>query len=121
MKNTKLINVDFLDTDRLGNLKKLDLSNNEIKVLRKGAFSKLRNYLKRLNLSDNLIKELVPGDFEGLEFLEQLNIRSNRFDVESIDKTVFDGLKCLKDLLIIDDEMELVNVDCLKREGLFVY
>ena len=83
LNNTYLTNVDFLDTDRLGNLEILDLSCNQIKVLRKEAFSKLTK-LKRLNLLNNLIEELAPGVFEGLECLKHLNISFNRLSVESI-------------------------------------
>ena len=60
VNHSNLRNVDFLDTDRLGNLEKLDLSGNQIEVLRKGAFSKLKK-LKRLNLDENQIRELIQG------------------------------------------------------------
>ena len=48
-----------------------------------------------LNLISNQIKEIVPGSFEGLEFLKYLDLTSNNINIESIDKTVFDKLKCL--------------------------
>ena len=91
LKNTNLTNVDFIDTDRLGNLEILDLSYNHITVLRKGIFYKLKK-LKELCLRSNQIKELVPGVFEGLECLKFLDIIFNNFNIESIDKKVFDGL-----------------------------
>ena len=56
--------------------------------------------MKSLNLSFNQIQELIPGTFEGLEFLEDLYIVSNRIDVESIDKKVFEGINSLKNLNI---------------------
>ena len=120
INNSNVRNVDFLDTDRLGNLEKLDLSGNQIEVLRKGAFDKLKK-LKRLDLYKNQIRELIPGSFDGLECLEKLNLTSNNINIGSIDKTVFDGLKCLKDLYIRDFKAENVNVDHLKRDGLNVY
>ena len=73
LNNTELKNVDFLDTDRLENLKMLYLSHNQISVLRNGTFSKLKK-LTRLDLSNNQIEELVKGVFEGLECLEYLFI-----------------------------------------------
>ena len=56
-----------------------------------------------------------------LQNLEQLDISLSPFNVEWIDKTVFDGMKRLKYLCIIDDEMEFGNFDHLKRDGLIVY
>ena len=117
LKKTSLLNVDFLDTARLRNLEKLDLSHNQITFLRKGAFDKLAK-LKRLNLSYNQISELVVGVFEGLECLEDLNISSNQFYNEVIDKRVFDGLICLKNLYIMDRRKIFLDFDCLKRDGL---
>ena len=117
---TNLINVDFLDSDRLENLEILDLSNNQITTLKKGAFNRL-NKLKMLFLSDNQIEELILGVFEGLECLEELSIISNNINVESINKTVFDGLNCLKSLFVRNFKMENVNVDYLKRDGLNIY
>ena len=119
---TSLRNVDFLDsTDGLGNLEKLNLSQNKITVLRKGAFAKLKK-LKGLILSKNQIKELIPGVFEGLECLKYLVLTSNDINIGSIDKRVFDGLKCLEYLNLRDYENSHVNVDYLndylKRDGL---
>ena len=119
MNKSYLKNVDFLDTDGLRNLEKLNLSKNQITVLRNGAFSKLKK-LKVLDLSSNQIKELIPGVFEGLECLEHLNIRNNNINVESIDKKVFDVLKLLKDLYISNFKT-VGNVEYLKRDGLNVY
>ena len=117
LKNNHLSNLDFLDTDGLENLEILFLSCNQITVLKKGTFSKFKK-LKRLSLSNNLIEELVPGIFKGLDCLELLDIRSNRFNVESIDKKVFEALKCLKKLFIRSYEKRFDNIDYLKRDGL---
>ena len=114
--NINLKNVDFLDADELSNLEFLYLNSNQITVLRKGAFSKVKK-LKRLNLSNNQIERLVSGVFEGLNCLELLAINSNRFNAKSIDKRVFDGLNCLKTLFIRDDKTRFVNFDHLKRNG----
>ena len=93
----KHTNVDFLETDRLGNLKLLDLFHNQIKGLRKGDFSKLEK-LKKLDLSSNQIKEIVPGLFEGLERFEHLNKSSNLLDYKPIEKTIF----CMSSLIEIN-------------------
>ena len=119
LNNTKLTIVDFLDTDRLGNLENLYLSNNQIKVLRKGAFSKLKK-LKMLDLNSNQIPELIPGVFEGLERLKKLCLLYNNINVGSIDRTVFDVLKGLKDLHISGYQNRHINIDYLMRDGLFV-
>lgn len=113
-------NVDFLNTDRLGNLEILELSLNLIKLSKIRAFVQLRK-LKSLNLHYNRIIELVPGVFEGLECLGLLNIRTNHFNVESIDKRVFDGLKSLKNLYITNFKTRFANVDYLKTDNLIVH
>ena len=120
LNNTKLTSVDFLDTDRLGNLEILYLSNNHITGLRKGAFIKLKK-LKTLDLNSNQIPELIPGVFEGLERLKNLFLLYNNINVESIDKTVFDGLKCLKYLNIRGYQMRDLNIDHLMRKGLHIH
>ena len=123
--NTNLTNVDFIHTDRLRNLKILNLSFNRISGLKKAVFSKLKS-LKSLELEHNEIRDLVPGDFDGLECLEQLNVKSNRFRIRSIDKAVFDGLKCLKSLGIEDYAVtnsvtNYHDLNHLRREGLLFY
>ena len=123
--NTNLTNVDFIHTDRLGNLEILNLSFNRISGLKKAVFSKLKS-LKSLELEHNEIRDLVPGDFDGLECLEQLNVKSNRFRIRSVDKAVFDGLKCLKCLGIVDYTVtnsvtNYHDLNHLKREGLLFY
>ena len=92
---TNLKDIEFIDTDGLRKLEKLILRNNQISVLRKGVFSKLKN-LKSLDLFDNKIQELVLGTFDGLECLEDLEISFNPFRIGSIDGAVFDELTCLK-------------------------
>lgn len=99
LNNTYLTDIDFIDTYRLGNLEILSLSYNNIVLLRKGVFSKLKK-LKSLNLGYNRIRDLVLGTFEGLECLENLDIRSNQICVGLIDKTVFEGLICLNNLYV---------------------
>lgn len=120
LNTAQLTNVDFLNTDRLGNLEILELAHNLIKVLKLGTFSQLRK-LKSLNLDYNRIIELVAGVFEGLECLELLNIRTNDFDVESIDKRVFGGLNSLKNLYITNFKTRFANVDYLKTDSLIVH
>ena len=123
--NTNLTNVDFIHTDRLGNLEILNLSFNRISGLKKAVFSKLKS-LKSLELEHNEIRDLVPGDFDGLECLEQLNVKSNCFRIRSIDKAVFDGLKCLKclgieDYTVTNSVTNYHDLSHLKREGLLFY
>lgn len=99
LNNTYLEEIDFIDTYKLGSLEILSLSYNNIVCLKKGVFSKLKK-LKSLNLDFNRIRDLVLGTFDGLQCLENLDIRSNRICVGSIDKTVFEGLNCLKHLYV---------------------
>ena len=116
LDNTKLKNVEFLDTDRLENLKMLNLSHNQITVLRNGTFSKLKK-LTRLDLSNNQIEELIPGVFEGLNRLEHLDISGKLIDVKNIQQSVFYGMNCLE---INFGVYEKSSFDHLKRKGLII-
>ena len=72
------------------------MTGNKIRILRKGAFSKLKR-LKSFQFDRNYeILELVPGTFEGLEYLETLDISCNQYYKQSISQTVFYGLTSLK-------------------------
>lgn len=116
---TNLKDINFIDTDRLENLEILCMTGNEIRILREGAFSKLKK-LKSLKLDENNeILELVPGTFEGLEYLETLDISRNEFYKQSISETVFDGLISLKSLFFYDNKK--CDISFLKRNGLVVY
>lgn len=69
---------------------------------------------------NNYIQVLIRGVFGGLELsLEDLNISGNTIYVDSIDKKVFDGLTCLKNLYITG--YGTANIDYLKRDCLNVY
>lgn len=112
---TNLKDIDFIDTDALANLKNLILRSNEISMLRKGVFSKLKS-LKSLDLSGNKIEKLVLGTFDGLECLEALNISDNYIeDIRSIDKAMFDGLKSLENLYIKDYDISNDDIKHLER------
>lgn len=95
LNRTNITDVDFLDSDHFEKLEILDLSENKIRGLRKGVFSKLIK-LKSLDLYCNRIEQLVPGVFECLECLEKLQLRFNSIHVKPIDKTVFDWINSLK-------------------------
>lgn len=115
LTNTNLKDIDFIDTDALANLKNLILRSNEISMLRKGVFSKLKS-LKSLDLSGNKIEKLVLGTFDGLECLEELNISDNYIeDIRSIDKAMFDGLKSLENLYIKDYDISNDDIKHLER------
>ena len=73
LHSTNLKNIDFIYTDLLSNLEILILSYNQISVLKKGIFSKLKN-LKHLALCGNRIKVLLPNTFDDLDCLEVLAI-----------------------------------------------
>ena len=120
LNSTNLTNVDFIYTDSLAKLKNLILCSNEISMLRKGVFSKLKS-LKNLDLSDNKIKTLLPGTFDGLDCLEELNISDNYIeDIRSIDKVIFDGLERLENLYIKDYDISNDDFKHLEREGLLI-
>lgn len=103
----------------LGNLEILCMTGNEIRILRKGAFSKLKKLISLKLNRNNEILELVPGTFEGLEYLETLDISRNQFYKQSISETVFDGLISLKSLFFYGNKK--CDISYLKRNGLVVY
>lgn len=96
LSRTQLNNLDFTQSGYLNNLEELDLSLNQISSINKGAFSKLKK-LKHLNLSGNMISELITGIFDGLDNLQVLHMKNVGW-IENIEKDVFIGLSCLKEL-----------------------
>lgn len=125
LENTRITNVDFLNSDSLQNLEHLYLIWNNITGLKKGSFSKLKN-LEYLLLQNNKINKLVPGTFDGLDCLIHLDISQNPLDLTSVDKAVFANLVCLRNLslpygpLSRDDMETYIIMARFMRPGLAV-
>lgn len=82
----------------LRNLYRLDLSNNQIHSVKRGAFAGLRRVTQLLLESNPELVILEPEAFLGLSSLQMLNISSSR--ITSMRKNTFDGLTSLRYLLL---------------------
>lgn len=120
LKNNKLEEIDCSDfMNYVSQVKKLDLSYNQVQKLDQGCFDSFsnlefldighnkilllsddifnKNYkLKGLDLSDNNIKELSPFSFSTLVDLKFLNLSDNK--ITFLPTTIFSSLKNLKEL-----------------------
>jgi len=83
---------------QLRNLYKLDLSNNQIHSVKRGAFAGLRRVTQLLLESNPELVILEPEAFLGLSSLQMLNISSSR--IMALRKNTFDGLTSLRHLLL---------------------
>lgn len=83
---------------QLRNLYKLDLSNNQIHSVKRGAFAGLRRVTQLLLESNPELVVLEPEAFLGLSSLQILNISSSRIHI--LKKNTFDGLTSLRHLLL---------------------
>lgn len=83
---------------QLRNLYKLDLSNNQIHSVKRGAFAGLRRVTQLLLESNPELVILEPEAFLGLSSLQMLNISSSR--ILALRKNTFDGLTSLRHLLL---------------------
>ncbi|XP_060572173.1 adhesion G protein-coupled receptor A3-like [Ruditapes philippinarum] len=83
----------------------LDLSKNEITVLRKESFSQLSD-LQRLDLSHNRITLIEPGSFEGLSQLRRLDLSNN--NLGSINGSIFSGLPNLQKLMLSYNKLNTI-------------
>ncbi|XP_030072402.1 leucine-rich repeat-containing protein 17 [Microcaecilia unicolor] len=79
---------------------KLDLSNNNIKVLRSKAFDEVPN-LEILNLRNNGIEYIDPAAFSGLMNLKELNLSNN--SLHNFEYGVLEDLYFLKNLWLRDN------------------
>lgn len=84
--------------NQLRNLYKLDLSNNQIHSVKRGAFAGLRRVTQLLLESNPELVILEPEAFLGLSSLQMLNISSSR--IMALRKNTFDGLTSLRHLLL---------------------
>lgn len=83
---------------QLRNLYKLDLSNNQIHSVKRGAFAGLRRVTQLLLESNPELDILEPEAFLGLSSLQMLNISSSR--IMALRKYTFDGLTSLRHLFL---------------------
>lgn len=100
-------NIELIEPgsfDRLVRLEELDLSGNQLETIMPKLFSKLKS-LKSLNLSKNQLNSLKKEYVTGLVNLEMLDISKNPrfYDIESDFFTGLPKLKVLKALLNVDD------------------
>ncbi|XP_008207525.2 adhesion G protein-coupled receptor A3 isoform X1 [Nasonia vitripennis] len=90
------ISIIRVDTFKnLSNLKRLNLSANKITLLDEGVFNGLAN-LERLDLSKNLISSIDSHAFKRLSMLKRLNLSNNA--ISTLETTVFHGLLALERL-----------------------
>uniref|UniRef100_A0A6V7IMB8 LRRCT domain-containing protein n=1 Tax=Bracon brevicornis TaxID=1563983 RepID=A0A6V7IMB8_9HYME len=91
-------------TELLASLPKLhtlDLTRNNITILRANAFANVSNTLADLDLSRNKMTTIEEGAINGLDSLEILKLSRNRFGTVP---TTIRGMKNLKRLDIVSDE-----------------
>jgi Leucine-rich repeat (LRR) protein len=89
----------------LNQLKRLNLSNNNIRVLEYNLFNNLVN-LELLTLKDCKIEEIEPNTFAGLKELKKLDLREN--PVNPVGQTEIDAFKekysLNEGLILVKDE-----------------
>lgn len=83
---------------QLRNLYKLDLSNNQIHSVKRGAFAGLRRVTQLLLESNPELVNIESDAFLGLSSLQMLNISSSR--ILALRKNTFNGLTSLRHLLL---------------------
>ncbi|XP_029473009.1 leucine-rich repeat-containing protein 17 [Rhinatrema bivittatum] len=79
---------------------KLDLSNNNIKILRSKEFDEAQN-LEILNLSNNGMEQIDPAAFSGLMNLQELDLSNN--NLQNFEYGVLEDLYFLKKLWLRDN------------------
>ena len=81
----------------MANTQLIDLRNNGIIAIKKGAFHAMVN-LKGLDLSQNRLEILSDGIFEGLVSLETLIVNSNKLEI--LESDVFQDIRHISSLLM---------------------
>ncbi|GAB6023722.1 hypothetical protein CHUAL_008481 [Chamberlinius hualienensis] len=95
-----------IPTDIQGRLITMKLSKNDIKVIKRGDFTRY-NQLRFLRMSNNNIEKIESEAFAELEHLELLNARHNR--LTALVNGTFDGLSSLIELNL--DGNRLKDID----------
>ncbi|XP_033113432.1 adhesion G protein-coupled receptor A3-like [Anneissia japonica] len=97
------------DFDRLGQIRKLDLSNNRISIIEPDAFLPLGK-LKKLDLSNNNLRTIINSSlFNGLDSLEKLNLSFNL--ISRFPENCFNSVNLPK-LKSLDFQSPYVLCDC---------
>ena len=78
-------------------LERIDLSNNELKLIDETTFTGELHELKYLYLQNNLLESIEANSFVQLIRLEQIDLSNNL--VQTVDNRTFNGLKNLKYLV----------------------
>ena len=95
------------------NITVLDLTHNNITVLKTDSFSNL-THLRELRLSHNNLRDIQNGSFNGLVNMEILSLSSNC--LTQLKPETFSGLTSIKRLLL--DDNRLPSIDPALFEGL---
>ncbi|CAF0798983.1 unnamed protein product, partial [Brachionus calyciflorus] len=96
----------------LKNLKKLNLSKNEIKRISQ-CFNGLEN-LEVLDISMNLIEKLEVNSFKEMKNLKMLNLSFNK--LESLDFVFIKSLTKLNDLIVCNNCLKEIFIDVVLNE-----
>ncbi|XP_076439680.1 adhesion G protein-coupled receptor A2-like [Babylonia areolata] len=83
----------------------LDLTQNQLTVLKDGSFIQL-SMLRKLNLSSNQISIIEPGAFEGLQNLRHLDLSFNK--IGTINSSMFTGLPKLEKLWLNNNHINTI-------------
>ena len=93
--------------NQLTKLKKLDLSNNNIRLLTIKTFDGLGSSLETLNLSQNNISELPPRLFSNISNLKKLNLDYNQIQV--LNTLSLNGLEYLNYLSLNYNRLSMIE------------
>uniref|UniRef100_A0A915D221 Uncharacterized protein n=1 Tax=Ditylenchus dipsaci TaxID=166011 RepID=A0A915D221_9BILA len=90
--------INILPTDMFSKVfpRSLIVESSSVSVFRKGAFSKIGNYLKELKLSKNIVKSIDATMFEGISELTSLDVSDNK--ISTLSAHCFDTLSKLESL-----------------------
>jgi Leucine-rich repeat (LRR) protein len=96
----KQLKVEYLPDELFGGLAwigEIDLSNNQIKQLKKRTFLNLTS-TKKLDLSSNMISSIEDGAFEDMSYLDYLTLTYNL--LTNVNERTFNGLVSLTELYL---------------------
>lgn len=88
------------------NLKVLNFSNNELKIIESNTLKGLVN-LELLDLSCNQIETIASDAFKDLSNLKQLMLNNNK--LKRIESNDFNGLRTVRNLFLNENRIEAIN------------
>ncbi|XP_052740898.1 TLR4 interactor with leucine rich repeats [Bicyclus anynana] len=115
LSRNSLVDVEFSLALKSDTLTELFLNSNKIKNISPNAF-RLPN-LKRLDLSDNQLEVIREGTFDRIQKLEYLNLANNRFN--TFEKITFHHLSYLVEIVLDNNDLgpSLENNNLFDRSG----